>query len=133
MASSLVRPFYRLIANGKEDGFLKATLIITPEAVSDVEPGFPLEDWPKRMAAILAGTAEQHLRPAIALEVFAGGTDDKGGKVDRSHITIIGHTGQPPAAWNRINDLWQKSITGAADKKLNDPWGDLTRDIEKSL
>jgi hypothetical protein len=33
MASSLVRPFYRLIANGKEDGFLKATLIITPEAV----------------------------------------------------------------------------------------------------
>lgn len=133
MASSLVRPFYRLVANGKEDGFLKATLIITPETVSDVEPGFPLEDWPKRMAAVLAGTADQHLRPSIALEVFAGGGDDKGGKMDRSDITIVGHTGQPPAAWNRINDLWKKSITGAADKKLDDPWGDLTLDIEKSL
>jgi len=132
MASSLVRPFYRLVANGMDGGFLKATLIITPETASDVEPGFPLEDWPRRMAAILAGTAEQHLRPAIALEVFAGG-DNKGGPVPRSDITIVGHIGHPPGGWSRVNDLWQKSIVGAADNKLHDPWEALKLDIEKSL
>lgn len=133
MADSAARPFYRLVANGIQGDRLKATLIISPELVVGGTNNVPLKDWPLRMARILSGAADQQLRPEISLQIFAG--DDAGTviPVPATELKIVGHNEPHSAGWSNVNDLWQKSIVGAADKKLDDVWSLLNSDIELSL
>jgi hypothetical protein len=133
MPDSMVRPFYRLIANGVEGKHLKATLIITPEPVMGDVKGIPFKDWPQRMARILGGVADQHLHPEISLQTFATEGNGKTFPIEPNEIVIVGHNGTPPTGWSHVNALWQKSIVGAGGKELPDPWEALRDDIERSL
>ena len=132
MADSAVRPFYRLVANGIENNRLKATLIISPETALIGSHNFPLKDWPLRMARILNGVADHGLRPEISLQIFAGEDAGKIISLSAADIKIVGHGEPHPAGWRAVNELWQKSIVGAAGK-LADVWGALRSDIELSL
>src|ERR1700690_245825 len=98
---ALVRPFYRLVANGIEGGRLKATLLMSPELPKAGAPGFELKDWPHQMARLLrsvqlgaAGVApgDARLLPAIALQIFAGGTAETI-QIRPSDVSIAGHAG----------------------------------------
>src|SRR5688572_5672671 len=137
--SVLVRPFYRLVANGMEGDRLKATLLITPELVQDRLSGFEFKDWPQNMARILRGVhagparvADGPFQPELALQVFAGGNPQTLA-IPASDVTIVGHKDSNASSWRRVNDLWRNSIIGAADNKLDDVWGMLSRDIGLSL
>ena len=141
---ALVRPFYRLVANGIEGGTLKATLLMSPELPKAGAPGFELKDWPHQMARLLrsvqlgaAGVApgDARLLPAIALQIFAGSTAETI-QIKPSDISIAGHAGDAAhdeASWKRVTALWKTSIDGAANQKLDKVWERLRGDIDASL
>lgn len=142
-----VRPFYRLVANGYDGSHLKATLIITPEPAMAAGDGFPLEDWPSKMAQILRGTElgrpprtgepPAHLRPNIEVRI---GREDAS-PVKPAAIDFIGHGSSSDADWTRVTALWKKALLDAAvfvrpdgtRIALPKPWATLGEDIKQSL
>lgn len=146
---ALVRPFYRLVANGIEGGRLKATLLISPELPKAGAPGFELKDWPHQMARLLksvhlgaggVAAGDAKLLPAIALQIFAGGTVETI-QIKPSDISIAGRAAHDEASWKRVTALWKTSIEGAAKTSINGVanqtlakvWEKLRGDIDASL
>lgn len=144
----LVRPFLRIVANGRrcaEGGDrLKFTLVATPEfgaekPFAEEEGAFELRDWPSAMA--------ERLRRGRDGEPFAGnsGLTLHARGIVAAPVPAIGEAGSDwqtvllsaaaakafdnAAHWTEITRLWQRALAGP----WAEGWNQLAADIARSL
>lgn len=150
MSETLVRPFMRVVASGyTKNGAPQLTLIATPEPVTS--GGFPLSEWPKRLATLVAAGigppgsdktpgkfgVEIAVAPKAAQSLV--GTCWTAAEPDLAKATTVMATaaikrlGDPKTAkvWDEINAVWQEAFQTASGG--TDAWPALSQLVGDSL
>lgn len=122
-----VRPYMRVVANGRQGPILRATLVATPEIVADGHDGaFELADWPSAMAKRLTKSGfaiTLHMREAVpgVMPPVTQWTPVKAHAVRLKQV--------PTERWAAVQTQWSDAFTRTA----TNPWAALADDIGLSL
>lgn len=150
MSEALVRPFMRVVASGyTKGGAPQLTLIATPEPVTS--GGFPLSEWPKRLATLIAagiglpGSGKTPGKFGVEIAVAPKAPQSLVGACwtaadpDVAKATTVRATaaikriGDPKTAkvWDEINAVWQEAFQATGSG--SDAWPALSQLVGASL
>lgn len=153
MSDTRVRPFLKVVAHGRTaSGARRMALLATPEPAVGDSKGFPLSEWPSRMAGLVAAgvpldPAAAGTLPAFSVEIAVapkapqvpkdGGWEaarpDSGvGNTVVARAVALSRLGDPAKApvWDDVDAIWQEAF--AAGRSDFD-WSVLSTMIEASL
>ncbi|WP_434118758.1 hypothetical protein [Sinorhizobium meliloti] len=133
MSGSLVKPLFRVVANGlKDDKTVRLTVVATPRQSSEAD-AFELRNWPREVARGLREGKSPF--PEGGLTLWFREIDSEPipaiGKPRWKTAKMLPSRGaaySSAADWDEINSLWQGAL-GASGAS----WAELAKDIADSL